>query len=246
MHQRELPDQLVLRAIGVLILIHQDVLKTPVVLLADFRGFIEELHGFQQQVVKVQGVRLPQLRLIKAEERGDFFHRIVLRLLVHHLGRQAMILGVTDPREHAARRGDLLPQAQFLDAGLHQPLLIVFVINRKIAAIPQVVDVPPQHADAEGMESGNMRRARVQLHAAVQQLGHALLHLRRGFVGEGDRQDAFRWNCPGFNQVGNAVGDNARLAAARPRQDKQRPLGLFHRGALLDIELVKQIRHAGL
>jgi hypothetical protein len=46
--------------------------------------------------------------------------------------------------------------------------------------------------------------------------------------------------------VGNAVGDDARLAAACPCQDKQRPLGLFHRGALLDIELVKQIRHAGL
>ena len=82
--------------------------------------------------------------------------------------------------------------------------------------------------------------------SAIQQLGHALLHLRRGFVGESDRQDAFRRNSLGLNQVGNSIGDDARLAAARAGQNEQRPLGLFHRGALLDIELVEQIRHAGL
>ena len=49
-----------------------------------------------------------------------------------------------------------------------------------------------------------------------------------------------------FDQVGNAVGNDARLAAARAGQDQQRPLGLLHRGALLVIELVEQVLHADL
>jgi hypothetical protein len=96
------------------------------------------------------------------------------------------------------------------------------------------------------MERGNMRPATKIVSTPAQQLGHTLLHLCCGLIGEGYGQDTLRWNPFNLNQMGYSIGDDAGLAAARPGQNKQRPLGLFHRGALLDIELVEQILHAGL
>ena len=140
----------------------------------------------------------------------------------------------------------MFPQTQFLDASFHQPRLIVGVINGEIAAVTQVVNVPPQHADTKRMERGHMRAAAEIVPARAQQLGYALLHLCGGLVGEGHGQDALRRNPFNLNEMGNPIGDDAGLAAACPGQNKQRPLGLFHRGALLFIELVEQILHAGL
>ena len=96
MNQRELANQLILGAIGVLIFVHQHVLKAPVVLLADLTRLVKELHGFQKQVIKIQGVGLPKFLFIKIKKRRDLFHGIGVGLFVHHLGRHAMILCIAD------------------------------------------------------------------------------------------------------------------------------------------------------
>jgi hypothetical protein len=49
---------------------------------------------------------------------------------------------------------------------------------------------------------------------------------------------------PGFDQIGNPVGNDAGLAAAGSGQDKQRPLRLLYGGTLLGIKLVEEIGHA--
>ena len=53
--------------------------------------------------------------------------------------------------------------------------------------------------------------------------GDALPHLLRGLVGEGDGEDLALLRQAGPDQVGDAVGDDARLARAGAGEDEQRP-----------------------
>ena len=73
---------------------------------------------------------------------------------------------------------------------------------------------------------------RAEPHAVARgQLGHAALHLVGRLVGERQRQDLRRRHAA-FQQVGDAVRDDAGLAAARPGQHQQRPVAVRHRFAL--------------
>jgi hypothetical protein len=54
-------------------------------------------------------------------------------------------------------------------------------------------------------------------------VGHPLLHLAGGLVGEGDREDLPRLRIPRTEQVGDAVRQHAGLARARAGDDEQRP-----------------------
>ena len=84
--------------------------------------------------------------------------------------------------------------------------------------------------------SPSMRRMRAQTawkvpsvmpraDAAEQRLD-AVAQLARRLVGEGDGHDAAGRHALLADQVGDAVGDDARLAAAGPGEDQQRPFGV--------------------
>ena len=68
----------------------------------------------------------------------------------------------------------------------------------------------------------------------------ALAHLGGGFVGEGHRQNGFRHHAHVLDEIGDAVGDDARLAAARAGEDEHRALGSFDGLALLRVELIEK------
>ena len=65
--------QLVLGAVGVLVLIDQQIAVAALVALAGFRGDFEQANGLQQQVVEVEGVAFEQLGLVALEDVGDAF-----------------------------------------------------------------------------------------------------------------------------------------------------------------------------
>ena len=68
----------------------------------------------------------------------------------------------------------------------------------------------------------------------------ALAHLRRGLVGERDRQDLARLGLPGADQVRDPVGQDARLARAGAREDQQRAFAVRHGVALGRIEALEE------
>ena len=79
---------------------------------------------------------------------------------------------------------------------------------------------------------------------------HALAHLAGGLVREGDGQDALGRDPAGADQMGDAVGEDARLAASRPGQHQQRALGGLDGPALLGVQPLqygrcRRLLHAG-
>ena len=72
------------------------------------------------------------------------------------------------------------------------------------------------------------------------ELDDTLLHLARGLVGEGHREDRVP-GCPFVDQPRDALRDHAGLAGARPREDEQRPAVMEDR---LLLGRVERQRHA--
>ena len=94
----------------------------------------------------------------------------------------------------------------------------------------QRFDVAPQHAHAERVKGRDHGLGDGE---SANQLVHALDHLAGGLVGEGDGEDGLRHHAQVLDQMGDAVGDDARLAAARAGQDQHRAVGGFDGFALL-------------
>ena len=74
------------------------------------------------------------------------------------------------------------------------------------------------------------------LHLRADDPLHAVAHLLRRLVREGDGEDLVRIDVADGEQVGDAVRQDARLAAARPGHDEDRPFGCRDSLALLRVE----------
>ena len=99
---------------------------------------------------------------------------------------------------------------------LTQLAAVGLVVDGEVAVEVEAVGVLAQQAGAEAVEGADPDAA----------AGHegldALAHLAGGLVGEGDGEDVAGPDAL-LEQVGDAAGDDARLAAAGAGQDEQRP-----------------------
>ena len=96
-------------------------------------------------------------------------------------------------------------------------------------------------------ESDAFGAFRIGLAAFARRRDHAMLHFRRRFVRERQPQDflarKFRLR---FEQIADALGDDARLSRARAGHHHQRPFAMVHGGALFRIQLNSRGRSAGV
>ncbi len=98
-----------------------------------------------------------------------------------------------------------------------------------------------QQGAAEGVKSAEPDIFAAFAHGAH----HAVLHHRRGLVGEGQPQQALAGERRvGLQQVADALGDDARLACARARHHQQRTFAVAHCGALLRVQQVVRVGRA--
>ncbi|GHJ05896.1 hypothetical protein TPA0907_02630 [Micromonospora humidisoli] len=214
----QLLDQGVLRVVGVLVLVDQDVPESAAVALRDVRMRLEQVHRRHDQVVEVQRVRLPQPPLVERVRlgqrplvgargpAGELLRVGQLVLQVGHLGGQ--------PPGRVALRVEI----QFPGDQLHQPAGVVGVVDGEGRLQAGVLVLGAQNAHAGGVE----RRHPHQPGARTDQVGHPLLHLPGGLVGKSDRDDLAGVDVPRGEQVGDPVGEHPGLAGAGPGHDQQR------------------------
>ena len=243
---RDLLDQLVLDAVRVLVLVDQHVLPAQTVVGQDVGKALEELRGAHQQVAEVERVGVREQALVGGVDLGG-----PLGLEVHGpvegLGRRdAGVLPLIDAPRHAAGIVDLRVEAVPPQRLLHDAQAVRLVVDGEAAREAQVPDVAPQDADAGGVKGGEQDA----LGARPEQLLHALAHLSGGLVREGDGQDALGRDPAGADQMGDPVGEDARLAASRPCQHQQRALGGLDGPALLGVQPLqygrcRRLLHAG-
>ena len=89
---REQPHQLILAAVGVLILVDHDVAQAAVPGVARVLIVIEQAHAFEQQVVEIERIRLAQRLFVFLVNGRDFRDARIGRFAVQLLRRLLLAL----------------------------------------------------------------------------------------------------------------------------------------------------------
>ena len=228
-----LHDQ-ILHAIGVLVLVNQQMRRAALPLLEDFREALEQNPGLQLQIAEVHRVHLAHPLLVEPVNPRDRSLAARLRARQHLLGRYRFVLGLFDSRARQLQRRRI-GQRGVVEHAANRGERITFVENRKIAIVAERVAFLAQDSRA-----GRMKRADPRLRRVVaDQRRDPLAHLAGGLVGERDRQH-LEWRRLALGQdVGDTVGQHAGLARAGAGQDEDRAVGGEHRGALFRIQFVE-------
>jgi hypothetical protein len=108
-------DPLVLQLVGVLELVHQDVLEAVLVVLQQVQVPREHLEGAQQQLGEIHHALAVALRVVVGVEGDHAARELVARL--HRVGAQARFLAVVDEVLQLPRREFLLVEALRLGQG---------------------------------------------------------------------------------------------------------------------------------
>ena len=203
----ELDHQLVLRNVGVLVLVHEDVLEAFLIVLEHVGMLAEHPHGANQEVVEVHRVGRHETPLVLGVSLGD--PPLVDRPCtpvesrhVHHVG-----LRRADDAEDGPGGKPSLVDADVIEDVFHEPAAVALVVDRERRPIADPVGVAAQHPDARGMEGGHPHSLGVR----ADKLHDATAHLVRGLVGEGDGEYP-----PGRHTRDDEAGDTAGQDAGLP------------------------------
>ncbi len=232
----QLAHQGVLGVVGVLVLVHEDVPEAAAVVVGDIRERLEEVDRGHDDVVEVQGVGLAQPRLVHPVRLGDRLLEAVGRLVREGLLVDELVLEVGDLGAEGLGREPLGVEVQVPADQGHQALGVGRVVDREGRGEAQLLGLAAQDAHARAVEGGDPHGVRPR----ADQFLDALLHLARGLVGEGDREDLARVHTARAEQMRDAVRQDAGLAGAGAGDDEQRAAGVDHGGLLLVVEPLQE------
>ena len=230
-------DQLVLGAVDVLVLVHEDVGEAALVLGQHVRVALEQVDRDHEQIVEVHGAGGQEPLLIVAVDLGD-----PLFLDVHRPGRvglevDQLVLGVANGGVHGSRRKALGVEVEVAQHVAGEPHGVGLVVDRERGAVAQLVGVATQDAHAGGVKGRHPH----PLGHRADQGGDALAHLVGRLVGEGDGEQPERRHVARRDQVGDASGEHPGLARAGAGDHQQRTVAVQHGATLGRVEPGQQL-----
>ena len=186
--------------VGILILVHQHIAELFLIVRPHLFLLPQEPDGVEDDVIKVQGPRRPQLFFIGYVEVGDLLQAdIPLGPALLHIVRsqQHIVFRAGDIAQYTPGREHLIVQVLFLQALLYNAQGVVRVINGKGGGKAQTFNVSPEDTHTGGVKG---RRPDIPRGGpdGVLQTG---LQLPCRLVGKGDGNDL-----PGHGRVQGAQG----------------------------------------
>ena len=231
------PGYGVLDDVGVLELVDEQVQVASLVVLGGIGKVRQQLMGLHQQVVEIHGMSGGQDGLVAAVDPGDDLFVVGSDAGGELLGVLHLALGVGDRGEDGPGRVAARVQVQALERLLHDGHLVLVVVDVEAAVQPKVHAVAAQDGGAPEVERGQGKLGGLRAQQFVEPLPHLLGRL----VGERQGHDAPRVDAHFPDQIGNAVGDDPRLAGPGPGEDEQRPLDVLGGFPLLRIEAGEEV-----
>ena len=236
-HQRL--HQLVLAGVGILILVHQQVLDLLLPALPRLLIGLEEQGGHDDEIVEIQGVIGGHLTLVTLVEQGHLLLFAILRPFERHAGQHQIVLPVGDGRGEA-REFLLVPLQLQLGQLLKQGHLVGIIKQGEVGLEAQELVFALDDLEPQRVEGGDHQAAQ-QL--AIQSLGHPLLHLFGRLVGEGDGADIGGLVAALLDEVGDLGGDDPGLARTGARQHQTGTGNEFDRLQLSRIQFHRHLPH---
>src|SRR5262249_47318741 len=155
---RKQAHQLILAAVGVLILVDHDVSQASIVRFASGVVGLEEAHGFEQEIVEIERVSVAERLLVFLEDCREGLALLVDGVLVKVLRSLLQVLPVADARQGCPILHELLLiQSQGSIGSFDDRELVLIVIDAEAACktgtnASKGIPIPPQQANAERME----------------------------------------------------------------------------------------------
>src|SRR5580704_9846007 len=159
-------------------------METRIPRRAYIRMLAQQLHGAQQQVVKIQRRSLTQNVVVHAKYLSSLFARLIASFGgpgSHFVRSEPMILCVADLRAHAARRVIVGGKIELRQRSLYGGGLVIVIVNRKIARQAEVLRFAANQTRAERVKSGNPDFGGVAS-CGAQQVADALFHHACGLL----------------------------------------------------------------
>ena len=229
LHQR------VLGEVGILILVHMDVLKALPIAFQHGRMIGEQFQCAHQQIVEVQRVGGLEPLFVAVVNIVDLLAaEVLLALTEPFVGAEQLVLGVADLALQLPDGQHFIVDIEMLQLLLEHCGLVVLVIDGEGAGVAQLIDIPAQNAGAHGMKGADPN-----LFAFFAgEGGDALLHFLSRFIGKGNGQNMPRRYAV-VDQIGDPVRQRPGLAAACARQNQYRAFQRFRRQPLFLIQSVQ-------
>jgi len=233
----QMPDDLILRAVRVLELIHQQM-RVALLVPAAHVGVLAQQHlAPDQEIIEIQGVVLGQDLVVTDEGTG---HRFVpVRRRAVGLGRHQIVFGPRNGSMHAGGLILLAVQVQFLERTRNDAALIVRIVDDKVLLHADIDAVSAQNPCADRVERADHEFANVLADESLQTGGH----FARRLVREGHRQDLPGTQALFAYQPGDTVREDAGFAGAWAGQDEHRTARRAHRFLLLRVQVIEAHRH---
>ena len=208
-------DDVILQLVDILELIHMDVIKAALPLLADILSSFQDLMRLDEQIVKVKREHVAQTLFIRRVDIGLHALALALRQLQRALGIDERRLARRDIRQHGSIGIRLGVDLLFFIYFFQDALLILAVQDGEAARIADLLDILTQQPHTKRVDRGDPHACGQR----PQHRFHPLFHLPRGLIGKRDGQDPVRVDMTLIDQIRDPHRDHACLAAARTGDD---------------------------
>ena len=228
---REALDDLKLHGVGVLKLVHVDIAEPAREILARLLVLLEKGERLGEEVVKIQRIIRLEVRIVlfvHFDRRIDVALEAVTQPVFP--GRKPQHLGVGDVPLDRLQLPVLVLEAALLERLFDDGGALLLGIDGEVRGKPALFGEHPQNLDAHGVNGAHPHAGDVR--HRVQALAHLVCRL----VGEGDGENILRGHPFFGDEIGNAGGEHARLAAPRARQNQNCALGIHDGRKLFFVE----------
>ncbi len=233
-----------MNCVGVLKLVDQQKLKALAVVVQDVGAVAQQLVGAQQDLGKVDQARLVAV-LFVGLIYAQHLLGVQVAVMIDVLRSQAFVLAAVDKPLHLTWRPLGLVQFQVFQDAADQSVLVVRVEDLKGLRQFCILPVGAQETMRQRVEGADPHAA----DRLTKQVFDAVTHLGRSLVGEGHRHDVVGRRILGRQQPGDAMHQDAGLAAAGAGQDQLLSPRGGHGlalGVIEGVDYVSNIHGAGL
>ena len=239
MGSRQNLGKLILGPVGILILVHQNILEAALVLHPHLFMLLQQKHRYHQQVIKIQSIVVTKLLGIDFINLCHLLLKEAAGIPGHGLGSHKLVFGIGNSVQHPGWSILLLIQIEFFQCILDDSLAVRRIVNNKVLLVNACsLYLTAQETGTERMEGAEpYLLGRLPNHAV-----HTLPHLRGSLVGKGDGQNAVGGHIMS-QQVCHLAGQHLGLAGTCPRHDKQRPISMLYRLFLCRIQSTENIQN---
>ena len=240
-------DDFILREIGVLVLIDQDIPEAMLVFVEDLGVALQQFVGLEKQIIEIHGTRLETTQgvgfveavHIAAAVRQVFADQVAVVFVF--LRTQQVVFSTGDAVVDDVGLVQIGIELQLLDQSFDQALAVVGIVDGEVAGVTDLGCFHPEDLGEDAVEGSHPNVARICTHYLLNPRPHFL----GGLVGKSEGEDVEGVDAL-VHQMRNAVRKHPGFARSCTCYDHHRPFCTLHSCTLFLVQQVQIVHRSKL